>query len=109
MGYNKGDIITVQILNITEIGAFVRLEGRTSGMIHFSEVPCKYGQVADYLQEGQQIKVMVLGEGKPDKYGNTRYNLSKKKADEQAIKEQEAKDVKNLGGEEKTIREIWKI
>ena len=109
MGYNKGDIITVQIFNITEIGAFVRLEGRTSGMIHFSEVPCKYGQVADYLQEGQQIKVMVLGEGKPDKYGNTRYNLSKKKADEQAIKEQVAEDVKNLGGEEKTIREIWKV
>ena len=109
MGYNKGDIITVQIFNITEIGAFVRLEGRTSGMIHFSEVPCKYGQVADYLQEGQQIKVMVLGEGKPDKYGNTHYNLSKKKADEQAIKEQVAKDVKNLGGEEKTIREIWKV
>lgn len=25
MGYNKGDIITVQIFNITEIGAFVRL------------------------------------------------------------------------------------
>lgn len=86
MGYNKGDIITVQIFNITEIGAFVRLEGRTSGMIHFSEVPCKYGQVADYLQEGQQIKVMVLGEGKPDKYGNTRYNLSKKKLTSKQLK-----------------------
>ena len=106
MKYNKGDIIKVQIANITEIGAFVRLDGRATGMIHYSEVPCKSGQVSNCLKKGQEIEVIVLGPGKPDKYGNPRYSLSKKKFDEQAIKEQVAIDIDNLGGEEKSIREI---
>lgn len=109
MAYNKGDIIKVQIANIIDIGAFVKLEGHSSGMIHYSEVPCKFGQVVDCLKVGQEIDVMVLGLGKPDKYGNTRYNLSKKKVDEQKIREQVAEDIVNLEGEEKSIREIWKI
>lgn len=109
MEYNKGDKIKVQIANINDIGAFVKLEGRASGMIHYSEVPCKFGQVSNYLEVGQEIEVIILGQGKPDKFGNPRYNLSKKKVDEQAIREQVAVDIDNLAGEEKSIREIWKI
>lgn len=109
MEYNKGDKIKVQIANINDIGAFVKLEGRASGMIHYSEVPCKFGQVSNYLEVGQEIEVIILGPGKPDKFGNPRYNLSKKKVDEQAIREQVAVDIDNLAGEEKSIREIWKI
>ena len=78
-------------------------------MIHYSEVPCKFGQVIDVLSVGQELEVMALGPGKPDKYGNPRYNLSKKKIDEQKIREQVAEDVVNLEGEEKSIRDIWKI
>ena len=109
MRYNKGDKIKVQITNIIDIGAFVKLEGRASGLIHYSEVPCKFGQVSNYLEVGQEIDVIILGLGKPDKFGNPRYNLSKKKVDEQAIREQVAVDIDNLTGEEKSIREIWKI
>lgn len=109
MRYNKGDKIKVQIANINDIGAFVKLEGRASGMIHYSEVPCKFGQVSNYLEVGQEIEVIILGLGKPDKFGKPRYNLSKKKVDEQAIREQVAVDIGNLAGEEKSIREIWKI
>lgn len=78
-------------------------------MIHYSEVPCKFGQVSNYLEVGQDIEVIILGPGKPDKFGNPRYNLSKKKVDEQTIREQVAVDIDNLAGEEKSIREIWKI
>lgn len=109
MAYNKSDIIKVQIVNISDIGAFVKLEGHSSGMIHYSEVPCKFGQIGDCLKVGQEIDVMVLGLGKPDKFGNLRYNLSKKKVDEQKIRDQVAEDLVNLEGEEKSIREIWKI
>ena len=109
MEYNKGDKIKVQIANIIDIGAFVKLEGRASGMIHYSEVPCKFGQVSNYLEVGQEIEVIILGPGKRDKFGNSRYNLSKKKVDEQAMREQVAVDIDNLAGEEKSIREIWKI
>lgn len=109
MEYNKGEKIKVQIANINDIGAFVKLEGRASGMIHYSEVPCKFGQVSNNLEVGQEIEVIILGQGKPDKFGKPRYNLSKKKVDEQAIREQVAVDIDNLAGEEKSIREIWKI
>lgn len=107
--YKKGDNITVLITKIIDVGAIVKLEGRASGMIHYSEVPCNYGQVSNFLKVGQEVEVLVLGLGKPDKYGNPRYNLSKKKIDEQKIREQVALDIDNLGGEEKSIREIWKI
>ena len=109
MDYNKGDNIKVQIGNITDIGAFVKLKGRAAGMIHYSEVPCGFGQIGNYLYVGEEINVIVLGLGKPDRFGNLRYNLSKKKVDEQVIKEQVALDIDNLAGEEKSIREIWKI
>lgn len=109
MIYNKGDKIKVQIAKIYDIGALVKLENRASGLIHYSEVPCRFGQVSNYIKVGQEIEVIVLGLGKPDKSGNPRYNLSKKKVDEQAIKEQVAIDIDNLAGEEKSIREIWKI
>lgn len=109
MEYCKGNKVKVQIDNITDIGAFVRLEGRASGMIHYSEVPCKFGQISNHLEVGQEIEVIILGPGKPDKFGNQRYSLSKKKADEQAIREQVAIDISKLTGEEKSIREIWKI
>ena len=109
MEYCKGNKVKVQIDNITDIGAFVRLEGRASGMIHYSEVPCKFGQISNHLEVGQEIEVIILGPGKPDKFGNQRYSLSKKKVDEQAIREQVAIDISKLTGEEKSIREIWKI
>ena len=108
MEYCKGNKVKVQIDNITDIGAFVRLEGRASGMIHYSEVPCKFGQISNHLEVGQEIEVIILGPGKPDKFGNQRYSLSKKKVDEQAIREQVAIDISKLTGEEKSIREIWK-
>ena len=78
-------------------------------MIHYSEVPCKFGQISNHLEVGQEIEVIILGPGKPDKFGNQRYSLSKKKVDEQAIREQVAIDISKLTGEEKSIREIWKI
>lgn len=109
MAYNKGDIIKVRIANIIDVGALVRLEGHSFGLIHYSEVPCKFGQVADYLKVDQEIKVMVIGLGKPDKKGNPRYNLSKKKVDEQNLREQVAEDIDHLKREDKSIREIWKI
>lgn len=47
-------------------------------MIHYSEVPCGFGQIGNYLYVGEEINVIVLGLGKPDRFGNLRYNLSEK-------------------------------
>lgn len=109
MALQKGDIITVKISNITDFGAFARLDRFTSGMIHCSEVPCQSGDVVNHLKVDQEIEVMVLGPGKPDRFGNPTYRLSKKKVDEKELRKQVAQDIEQLGGEEKTIREIWKV
>ncbi len=61
---------------ITKFGAFVSLEGGRSGMVHISEVSTGYvTEIRDFLTEGQQVKVKVLG---IDERG--RINLSVKQA-----------------------------
>ena len=79
-------------------------------MIEFSQefvendVKIAWERIKDLIVNDKLEDVISL-----DKFGNPRYNLSKKKIDEQAIREQVAIDIDNLGGEEKSIREIWKI
>lgn len=65
MEYNKGDKIKVQIANINDIGAFVKLEGRASGMIHYSEVPCKFGQVSNCLEVVRKLRSLSLDKENP--------------------------------------------
>lgn len=69
-------ILEGTVTGITKFGAFVSLEGGRSGMVHISEVSTGYvTEIRDFLTEGQQVKVKVLG---IDERG--RINLSVKQA-----------------------------
>ena len=109
MAYNKGEIVTAKVTSIVDFGAFVQLEDKGSGLVHFTEIPARKFHVNDILNVNDEIKVMILGEKGVDRFGNIKYELSKKKVDEQKIREQVAEDIVKLEGEEKSIREIWKI
>lgn len=109
MAYNKGEIVDAKVTSIADFGAFVELEDRSSGLVHFTEIPARKFHVNEVLNVNDEIKVMILGEKGFDRFGNKKYELSKKKADEQKIREQVAEDIIKLEGEEKSIREIWKI
>lgn len=109
MAYNKGEIVTAKVTSIVDFGAFVEFGDRSSGLVHITEIPARKIHVNDVLNVNDEIKVMILGEKGIDRFGNKKYELSKKKADEQKIREQVAEDIVHLEGEEKSIREIWKI
>lgn len=70
-----GSILEGKVTTITKFGAFVSLENHRSGLVHISEIANTFvNDVHDFLQEGQQVKVLVLStEG-------GKINLSIKKA-----------------------------
>ncbi len=71
-----GSIVEGKVSGITKFGAFVSLPEGRSGLVHISEIAYTYvNDVKDHLQEGQQVKVKVIG---IDDSG--RINLSIKKA-----------------------------
>lgn len=70
-----GSILEGTVSSITKFGAFVALEGGKSGLVHISEIANTFvNDVHDFLQEGQEVKVLVLSAEKG------RINLSIKKA-----------------------------
>lgn len=76
MEFGVGSILDGKVTGITKFGAFVSLPGGKSGLVHISEIAYTYvNDVHDHLQEGQQVKVKVIGVDE-----NNRINLSIKKA-----------------------------
>jgi len=76
MEISVGAVLEGTVKSITKFGAFIILPGGRSGLVHISEIAHSYvNDVKDFLQEGQQVKVKVVG---IDEAG--RINLSIKKA-----------------------------
>ena len=97
-----GSILEGKITTITKFGAFVALEGGKSGLVHISEIANTYvNDVRDFVQEGQDVKVLVLSNE------NGKINLSIKKALPQpersaaprAPRPQQARSFQNQTGE----------
>ncbi|MGI6029472.1 MAG: S1 RNA-binding domain-containing protein [Candidatus Heteroscillospira sp.] len=78
MQLEVGAILEGKVTGITKFGAFVALPEGKSGLVHISEIANTYvSEVRDYVQDGQAVKVKVIGIS-PD----GKINLSIKKAEE---------------------------
>ena len=76
MEFGVGSVVEGKVTGLTKFGAFVSLPEGKSGLVHISEIAYTYvNEVKDHLQEGQEVKVKVIG---IDDAG--RINLSIKKA-----------------------------
>jgi S1 RNA binding domain protein len=76
MEFGVGSILDGKVTGITKFGAFVSLPENKSGLVHISEIAYSYvNDVHEHLQEGQQVKVKVIGIDQ-----SNRINLSIKKA-----------------------------
>ena len=76
MEFGVGSVLEGKVSGLTKFGAFVSLPEGRSGLVHISEISYTYvNDVKDHLQEGQTVKVKVIG---IDEGG--RINLSIKKA-----------------------------
>ena len=61
MEWQIGEILEGKVSGITKFGAFVALPGGKSGLVHISEVANAFvSNVADHVQLGQTVKVMLL-------------------------------------------------
>ena len=57
-----GAILEGKVTGLTAFGAFVSLPDGKSGMVHISEVSTSFVKdIKDFLQEGQTVKVKVVG------------------------------------------------
>ena len=79
MQLQVGMVTEGKVTGITKFGAFVALPEGKSGLVHISEIASTFvNDVHDYVQDGQTVKVKVIGIS-PD----GKINLSIKKAEEQ--------------------------
>lgn len=74
MELTVGTVLEGKVKSITSFGAFISLPENKTGMVHISEVANAYvSDIRQYLTEGQDVKVMVIGTD------NGKINLSMKR------------------------------
>ena len=62
MELTVGAVLEGKVKTITNFGAFISLGDNKTGMVHISEVANTYvSDIRQYLTEGQDVKVMVIG------------------------------------------------
>ena len=62
MALQVGDVVEGRVVKLLRFGAIVRLENGESGLVHISEIAPEYvASVEDYLREGDEVKVKVMG------------------------------------------------
>ena len=80
MQLQVGMVTEGKVTGITKFGAFVALPDGKSGLVHISEIANTFvNDVHDYVQDGQTVKVKVIGIGDDGKI-----NLPIKKAEDPA-------------------------
>ena len=83
-----GQIYTGKVVKIVDFGAFVNFFGAKDGLVHVSQISNeRVAKVSDVLQEGQSVKVKLLGF---DDRGKTR--LSMKVVDQETGEDLSKKD-----------------
>lgn len=62
MDLTVGAVLEGKVKSITNFGAFIALPENMTGMVHISEVSNTYvSDIRQHLTEGQDVKVMVVG------------------------------------------------
>jgi polyribonucleotide nucleotidyltransferase len=87
-----GQIYTGKVVKIVDFGAFVNFFGAKDGLVHVSQIADRrVERVSDVLQEGQSVKVKLLGF---DDRGKTRLSMKvvDQETGEDLSKKEEAKE-----------------
>jgi polyribonucleotide nucleotidyltransferase len=87
-----GQIYTGKVVKIVDFGAFVNFFGAKDGLVHVSQIADRrVEKVSDVLQEGQSVKVKLLGF---DDRGKTRLSMKvvDQETGEDLSKKEEAKE-----------------
>jgi len=83
MAIEVGGKVKGKVTGITNFGAFVELEQKTTGLVHISEVADSYVKdINEYLSVGEEVTVKVINVEKDGKIG-----LSIKKAKDKPVRQ----------------------
>ncbi|HLS59827.1 MAG TPA: S1 domain-containing RNA-binding protein [Virgibacillus sp.] len=83
MAIEVGSKVKGKVTGITNFGAFVELEQKTTGLVHISEVADSYVKdINEYLSVGEEVTVKVINVEKDGKIG-----LSIKKAKDKPVRQ----------------------
>jgi len=70
MQLEEGKIVSGKITGVTNFGAFVELEGGTTGLVHISEISTSYVKdINDHVKVGDVVDVKILPVDKKGKIG----------------------------------------
>lgn len=63
-----GEIVEAEVTRITDFGAFVKINGRDTGLIHISQISHKYVKdINEHLKIGDKLKARVIKVGPGNK------------------------------------------
>ncbi len=97
MTLNAGSILEGTVVNITNFGAFVEIEGKT-GLVHISEVSDSYVKdIREYLKEQDKVKVKVIS---IDDKGKISLSIK------QAMQQKNLANQRKLIGQEKSLKRM---
>ena len=100
MELTVGAILEGKVKSITNFGAFVALPENKTGMVHISEVANAYvSDIRQHLTEGQDVKVMVIGNE------NGKINLSIKRLEPKPQRDNSRQGNFRAGGDRPQRRE----
>ena len=101
--YQKGEMVTGRVTNVTDFGAFVELEEGIEGLIHVSEISReKIEKPSDVIKVGETISAVVLHIDPHEK----RIGLSMKSLKEKVEKSEIEKYISNQGPAPHTLGEL---
>ncbi len=90
MALEVGAILEGTVVNITNFGAFVDIDGKT-GLVHISEVADNYVKdIKDFLKAGEKVKVKVVS---IDPNGKVSLSIKQAQAPSQTPTQHEVKKV----------------
>jgi polyribonucleotide nucleotidyltransferase len=98
-----GTIYSGKVVKVVDFGAFVNFFGAKDGLVHVSQISSdRVNKVSDVLQEGQSVKVKLLGF---DDRGKTR--LSMKVVDQETGEDLSKKEGAEADAEEAALLAAW--
>ena len=101
--YRRGEVVTGQVTNVTDFGAFVELEEGIEGLVHVSEISReKIERPSDALRVGDTVSAIVLHIDPHER----RIGLSMKGVAEKTEKAQIEKYISNQGPRTSTLGEL---
>jgi S1 RNA binding domain protein len=95
----KGKVVEGDVTNVTNFGAFVRLENGEEGLVHISEIANEFVQdINQFVTVGDKVKVKVLGTNTKGKLELSMKQTSEKEVEKTLFIH---KKTKNTGFEDK--------